>query len=134
MKVISPSQSGPPASPAGDGADTLRHVRRIADLFDTKWSIPGTRFRFGLDPILGLIPGVGDLVATGVTTWLIYQAHRLGMPLHVKARMALNAGIDFVIGAIPLVGDLFDFAFKANRRNLRILEKALKKRLPAEES
>ncbi|MEX2015297.1 MAG: DUF4112 domain-containing protein [Candidatus Hydrogenedentales bacterium] len=101
--------------------DILRQVRALADLLDSKFAIPGTNFRFGLDPILGLIPGVGDAVSMALSAYIISQAQRLGLPRHVMARMVLNVLIDGLIGSIPLVGDVFDVLFKANRRNLKLL-------------
>src|SRR5262249_49508933 len=87
--------------------------------------------RFGLDPILGLIPGFGDLVAPLFAVMILFHAWELRVPKVVQARMLLNAGIDAVIGAVPIVGDLFDFAWKANERNLLLLEHhAFEGRLP----
>ena len=84
--------------------------------------VPGTSFRIGLDGLLGLIPGVGDLAGGLVSTWYIVAAARLGAPPWVLARMGLNIGLDALTGAVPLLGDLFDFGWKANRRNLALLD------------
>ena len=87
--------------------------------------MPGTRFRFGLDGIVGLIPGIGDAVTSTLTAYIIYEAWRLGVPAAMLLRMAANLGIDSLVGVVPLVGDLLDFGFKANRRNLRLLHRHL---------
>jgi hypothetical protein len=84
-------------------------------------SIPlGGGYSIGLDPIIGLIPGIGDLIGTAVSAFIIYQAQRAGVPKATIARMMINVGIDSAVGAIPFVGDAFDFAFKANQKNLEL--------------
>lgn len=99
----------------------LRHLETIADWMDSRFKLPGTDFRFGLDGLLGLIPGIGDGVLALPALYLIARARNLGAPTHVQARMAGNVAVDLLIGAVPIVGDLFDFGFKANRRNMRLL-------------
>lgn len=101
----------------------LERLRRLADRMDARFRIPGTRMRFGWDSILGLIPGVGDAAALLPGVYLIHQASRMGVRRSVLARMAANAGIDFVVGGVPLAGDIFDLFFKSNRRNLALLER-----------
>ena len=103
----------------------LARVRKLSSWLDSRFRIPGTDTRVGLDPILGLIPGVGDLVSLGLSGYAILAAHRFGLPKRTIARMLGNLGIDAVVGSIPIVGDLFDFAFKANRRNLKLIEEKL---------
>ena len=100
---------------------TLARIRWLADLFDDRFRLPGTGHRFGLDSILGLIPGVGDAATGTVSLYLAAEAWRLGMPLTTILRMGVNVGIDTVLGAIPLLGDLFDFAWKANQKNVRLV-------------
>lgn len=115
----------PPAKPAaGRPALDPSHRRRIETVaywLDERFRIPGTGMRVGLDGLAGLIPGVGDAAATLVSLYIVAEAYRARVPGRVIARMLGNVGIDFAVGSIPLVGDVFDFAFKANRRNLRIL-------------
>lgn len=109
-------------------ADTAVHVARIerlADLLDTAFRIPGTRMRFGLDGLLGLLPGVGDALTFTAAAGIVGYAAALGVRRGTLLRMAGNVGVDFVIGSIPLLGDVFDFAFKANRRNLELLRAEL---------
>ncbi|HVG70962.1 MAG TPA: DUF4112 domain-containing protein [Vicinamibacterales bacterium] len=101
----------------------LELLRRVARMLDSALRVPGTTFRFGLDPILGLIPGVGDLVSPLFTLGMLFQARDLGVPRVVQLRMIFNVAIDVLTGFVPLIGDLFDFAWKANNRNLALLER-----------
>jgi hypothetical protein len=98
-------------------------VERLAWLMDGFIELPGG-YRIGLDPIIGLIPGVGDLITTAVSSAIVFQAHRAGLSKPTLMRMVANVGIDAAVGAVPLVGDLFDFAFKANRKNLQLYREA----------
>jgi hypothetical protein len=105
-------------------SDRLRHVRRLAHLMDSEFTIPGTSFRFGLDPLLGLfLPGVGSVASAGVSLALIATMMRHGASGHVLVRMLLNVLIDTVVGSIPIVGNLFDFAYRANDKNLELLRR-----------
>jgi hypothetical protein len=106
----------------------LRRVEQLAYWLDDRYRLPGTRFRVGLDGIVGLIPGVGDAVTSTLTAYIIYEAWRLGVPTSMLARMLANLGIDTVVGIVPVVGDLLDIGFKANRRNLRLLHRHLSER------
>lgn len=101
----------------------LQRARQLAELLDAKFSVGG--IRFGLDSIVGLIPGVGDVATLLVGLYPIYIAQKHGIGLPTRARMIGNLLLDAGVGAVPLVGDLFDIAYKANMKNLRILEKAL---------
>ena len=94
----------------------------MARLLDSAFRVPGTSYRVGLDPILGLLPGLGDLVSPLFTFGLIWQAREIGVPGVVVMRMISNVAIDTVVGLVPVVGDLFDFAWKSNNRNLALLE------------
>jgi hypothetical protein len=107
-------------SPADE--QRLAGLRRIAQFLDNAFAVPGTSYRIGLDPILGIIPGLGDLISPLFTIGLLLQARQLGVPKVVQARMMINAAIDALVGVVPVVGDLFDFAWKANARNLALLE------------
>lgn len=106
-----------------DGTRAPRHLSRFATVMDTVFTVPGTRFRFGLDPLLGLIPGVGDFMSGGLSAYILYVAAREGVPKSVLLRMLANVAIDTVFGSIPLLGDLFDAWWKANTRNLQLLER-----------
>jgi len=100
----------------------LAGIRRIAELLDSAFVVPGTNYRIGLDPIIGLIPMIGDLASPLFTIGLLWQAYDLGIPKVVQLRMIFNAAIDALIGAVPVAGDLFDFAWKSNQWNLELLE------------
>ena len=106
----------------------LRRVEQLAYWLDDRYRLPGTRFRIGLDGLVGLIPGVGDAVTSTLTAYIIYEAWRLGVPTSMLARMLANLGIDTVVGIVPVIGDLLDIGFKANRRNLRLLHRHLSER------
>jgi hypothetical protein len=99
----------------------LHHLERVAEWMDARFRIPGTELRFGLDGLLGLLPGVGDSVTALPAAYIIMRARAIGSPPDIQARMVGNVLLDLLIGALPLVGDLFDFGFKANRRNVRLL-------------
>lgn len=109
----------------GPRADRPAHrdVERVASWLDEAFTIPGTRYRVGWDAVVGLVPGAGDLLTTLPALWIVLRAVNLGVPTVVAARMVLNILIDNLIGAIPLVGDLFDLVWKANRRNVALLER-----------
>ena len=100
----------------------LAQARALAKLLDRAFRIPGTNITFGLDPILGLIPGGGDLAGAVFSGWLIMLGSRMGLPRHILMRMIANVAIDTVGGSIPIIGDLFDVAWKSNIRNLELLE------------
>lgn len=100
----------------------LREVAYLAKLMDSRFRIPGTNWRFGLDGIIGLIPGAGDLSTFAVSSYMLWIMARNGASGYVLARMVLNVIIDAIIGSIPLIGDLFDFVFKANTRNLKLMQ------------
>lgn len=105
----------------------LRRLDRLATLLDAQFAIPGFKTRIGLDPIIGLIPGVGDLVTGGLSIYILMQARRLGLPRHIQARMLANIGLDAVVGSVPVLGDVFDVAFKSNRRNMKLLRRHLRR-------
>ncbi len=109
----------------------LEALRRISRLLDSAFLLPGTSFRFGLDPIFGLIPGIGDLVSPLFTVGILWQGRDLGLPRVVQLRMIFNVAIDTLLGAVPFIGDLFDFAWKANNMNLSMLEKYACEERPA---
>ena len=104
-------------------AQGLEGLRKVAQLLDSAFVVPGTSYRVGLDPILGLVPGLGDLVSPLFTIGILWQARELAIPRVVLLRMILNVAIDSLVGAVPVVGDLFDFAWKANNKNLALVER-----------
>jgi hypothetical protein len=113
----SPDREGEKAA-----AERIAGIRRLTRLMDEAVKIPGLGIRVGIDPLLGLIPGIGDVAGAAVGGWIIVSAARLGASRAVLVRMLANLGLDALVGAVPFLGDLFDFAFKAHRRNLRLLE------------
>lgn len=124
MSVVRDRGDITPARVDGPGMDGLRTLVR---LLDDAIQIPGTNFRVGLDALIGLIPGFGDLAGGIMSGMVILAAARAGAPRSVIARMLGNAGIDILFGAVPLLGDLFDAGWKANRRNLNLLERYLER-------
>ena len=100
----------------------LDAYRKLAYAFDELFRIPGTSFRFGLDAIIGLIPGVGDIAVSTLGGYALLLAFKLRAPASVLARMLMNIGVDTVFGAVPLIGDLFDATWKANTKNRQVLE------------
>jgi Domain of unknown function (DUF4112) len=115
-----------PASGEIVSADArTRRVRTVARLLDNAISIPGTSWKIGLDPIIGLIPGVGDMVGAVLSGYIVLEAVRAEVPTFTLARMLMNVGIDTLLGAVPAVGDVFDAAWKSNVMNVALLERHL---------
>lgn len=108
-------------------ADPLARARTLTRLLDTAARIPGTGIRFGADAIVGLIPGLGDVAGAVLAGYLVLLAQRLGAPRSVVLRMLGNVAVDTLGGTVPLIGDLFDVAFKSNTRNLALLERAIER-------
>ena len=117
---------GNDAAKVASAAARLAKFRKFAWLLDGQFGIPGTRFRFGLNSIIGLSPVVGDVVMGLVSLYLVWEARQMGAPTSLLTRMLGNVAIEVVGGAVPILGDLFDMAFKANLRNLALLEEWMK--------
>jgi hypothetical protein len=100
----------------------VERLRRLAVLLDDSIPIPGTNYRIGVEAILGLLPGAGDLAGGAFSLYILLQAARMGVPRPLLVRMGTNLIVDVVVGAVPVLGDLFDAGFKANMRNLALLE------------
>lgn len=118
---------------AGDASSRERRLARLdgmARLLDTRFRIPGIGLRVGWDSILGLVPGIGDLVTVGPGAYMIVEAARMGARRRVLARMALNTGTDALLGSIPLLGDIFDAFFKSHRRNIAMLRSEVARMAP----
>lgn len=107
--------------------ERMKRVDKLAELLDSRWKIPGTEWRIGLDGILGFIPGIGDTIGAAISSYLIYEAHQSGAPFHLILRMLFNLFIDWLVGLIPLVGDIFDIGWKANLRNAHLLRRFMAK-------
>jgi hypothetical protein len=105
-----------------DAHRDLAVLRKVARLFDQAIRVPGTNWRFGIDALFGLVPGLGDIAGAVVAVYALRVARRLGAPGALQLRMLGNIALDAIVGTVPLVGDLFDFAFKAQSRNLALLE------------
>ncbi|HMC57209.1 MAG TPA: DUF4112 domain-containing protein [Gemmatimonadaceae bacterium] len=113
---------GSPLQPTGTDKE-LERARTLARVLDTAIGIPGTKFRFGVDALLGLFPGVGDVLTGLMSTYIVLAAWRRGASASVIGRMLANIGIDTAVGSIPILGDVFDAAFKSNVRNVQLLER-----------
>ena len=101
----------------------LKRLRRLAWMIDGAFGIPGTRFRFGLNSVIGLAPVAGDAVLGAISLYIVYEAAQLGVPGPQLARMLANVALEVAGGSVPILGDLFDMALKANLRNLAIIER-----------
>jgi hypothetical protein len=112
-----------PVPPPVRDVPELKWLDQVTGVMDTAFRVPGTNFRFGLDPILGLIPGVGDAVSLGISGVLLLVMARHGVSRKVLLMMAGNILLDSTVGAIPILGDLFDAGYKSNRRNLELLRR-----------
>ncbi len=100
---------------------TLARLRRLATLLDSRFRLPGTSWKIGLDGLVGLIPGIGDGATGLLSAYIVVEAWRLGVRKRTLAKMIFNAGIDALLGSIPLLGDLFDLGWKANNKNIDLL-------------
>jgi hypothetical protein len=108
--------------PATNSKQQRTGVDRLAWWLDNAIPVPGTRFRIGFDALIGLIPGVGDFVGALLSSYIIAVAASQGLPPSALARMAINVGLEAIVGLVPIVGDLFDAVWKANQRNIRLME------------
>ena len=115
-------------SEAQDRAAEIEAFHRLARLLDVQFGLSFTPFRFGLDGLVGLVPGIGDAVTGAMGLYALTLAHRLKLPIGARAKMIFNIALDVAIGAIPVVGDLFDFAFKSHIRNSKIIDRHLERR------
>jgi hypothetical protein len=105
----------------------LARLDALAKLLDVAFIVPGTNVRYGIDGLIGLIPVIGDIITTAISLWLVREARALGAPWHLTMRMLGNVALDGVVGAVPLVGDAFDVMFRANVRNVKLLQRWLEK-------
>ncbi|WP_166828513.1 DUF4112 domain-containing protein [Thalassoroseus pseudoceratinae] len=105
----------------------MERLRKVTRTMDEAFSLPGTNFRVGWDSVIGLVPVVGDLATTVVSGWVIREARQMGISRWQAVRMLGNVGIDMVVGLVPGLGDVADAAFKANTKNMKILEKHVEK-------
>lgn len=108
-----------------DRGERLARLEAVARLLDAAFVIPGTKFRYGFDGLIGLIPVVGDVITSAISLWIVREARELGAPWHVTARMMGNIALDGTVGLVPVIGDAFDVMYRANLRNLRLLRRWL---------
>lgn len=106
----------------------LERLDRLSRLLDTRFRIPGTGFRLGLDGLIGLVPGIGDTITLLPSAYMVLRAYQAGADRKTVSRMAANTALDYFGGAIPIVGDIFDIAFKSNRKNFELLREAMEGR------
>jgi len=118
----SPIQNSSPNTPSPSHVASLRRLRRISHLLDNAIPIPGTKYRIGLDPILGLIPGGGDLISSIFAGYVVFKSAQMGVPQETLVKMATNIVFDTVAGTVPVAGDLLDVAWKANVKNIDLLD------------
>jgi hypothetical protein len=123
VRYVVPGSKPPPSSDERERARAA--VRQLAWILDSSIEIPGTKFRIGVDPILGLIPVVGDLISMAIGGYIIMVGARLGVPRAVLMRMLVNVGTDALLGSVPVAGDVLDAAWRANAKNARLLDRAL---------
>jgi hypothetical protein len=114
------------AAPSSDAA--LQRLQTVANLLDSAFVIPGTKQRVGIDAVIGLIPGVGDILTTLLSSYIIWEARNLGVSRFALTRMLANLGVHAAVGSLPLAGDLFDAFFRVNQRNMRILRAQLERK------
>jgi Domain of unknown function (DUF4112) len=112
----------------GGTEESVARLEALAKLMDGVFVIPGTNIRMGLDAIIGLVPVAGDMLGGLISTYLIWEARRLGAPRWLIARMVANAFLDTTLGAVPILGDAFDVMFRANMKNMALLRRHLEKR------
>ena len=124
--MVSATFANPAQAP--DEAARFRRIRRLAWLIDAAFGLPGTRFRFGLNSIVGLLPVGGDITLGAISLYIIYEAAQLGVPRPLLLRMLANVAIEVAGGSVPILGDVFDMALKANLRNLAMIEDYVSRR------
>lgn len=121
-----------PSASAESKSSSLKRIRRLSHLLDNAVPIPGTTYRVGLDPLLGLLPGAGDVLGAALSAYIVLEAARFGLSKATLTQMALNIVSETALGSLPLLGDFFDAAWKANNRNIMLLEAHLARPHPSQ--
>jgi len=103
--------------------EKLLRLKLLGNRLDEIITIPGTKYKIGIDPIIGIFPVIGDLLGSIISIYIIYSGSKMGVSSQVIAKMSLNLGIDFTVGLIPVFGDIFDMGWKANKKNIELIEK-----------
>jgi hypothetical protein len=111
----------------GSARASLERLDKLSTLLDIAFLIPGTNIRFGVEAILRLVPGIGDIAASAMSCWVLYETHRLGVPRLILIRMIGNVAVVGMAGTVPIAGDLFDIRWRANRRNVRLLRECFER-------
>ena len=104
--------------------EKLIRLKRLSERLDNTFTIPGTKYKIGIEALIGAVPIIGDLIGGILASYIMYSGVKMGAPPRIIARMAVNIAIDFAIGSIPIIGDLFDLVWKANRKNVELIEDA----------
>jgi hypothetical protein len=135
MKTTPVAPARPQAMRAGlpigtDPGSVRQRIEAMERLLEHGFTVPGTRYQFGLDAVVGLIPVVGDFIGAAFGAWLVWEAKNLGLPKWKLWRMTGNVAFDTAIGFVPVVGDAFDFLFRSNSRNMKIVKRHLDKHHP----
>ena len=127
-KVVPMPQSPPPLSEVPNDPKWLKlqRLRQLSYLWDNSFAIPGTNFRVGLEALIGLLPFGGDILGMAFSTYILLQAAQMGLPKRILMRMVFNVVLDGVAGSVPILGDLFDSTWKANTKNVNLLEAHLR--------
>jgi Domain of unknown function (DUF4112) len=125
MMVSRALNTGTQAAEGWSRADRVKRLEGLANFLDTAIVVPGTNIRVGFDALIGLVPGIGDVVTTITSLYIIYEARQLGAPSYLILRMLGNIAIDGFAGSIPLIGDVFDTFYRSNRRNMDLLRRHL---------
>jgi Domain of unknown function (DUF4112) len=112
--------------------ERLAQVKWLANLMDDRFAVPGTPLRFGWDSVIGLFPGLGDVLTSAISLLIVHHAWQTGASRFTIARMLGNVGVDFLVGALPFLGDVFDVMWKANRKNARLLEQHVRRQTERE--
>ena len=104
--------------------EKLIRLKRLSERLDDTFTIPGTKYKIGIEALIGAVPIIGDLIGGILASYIMYSGMKMGAPPQIIARMAVNIAIDFTIGSIPIIGDLFDLVWKANKKNVELIEDA----------
>jgi hypothetical protein len=107
--------------------EKLLRLKLLSNRLDEIITIPGTKYKIGIDPIIGTIPIIGDLLGSIISIYILYSGSKIGLSSRIIAKMSLNIGFDFVLGLIPIIGDIFDMGWKANKRNVKLIENNINK-------
>lgn len=131
LTPIRPGEMGLDLPIGNDPASVRRRIEMMEKLLERSFTIPGVNYRVGLDSVAGLVPVFGDIVTAAMGMWLVWEARNLGLPKWKLIRMTGNVAFDTAVGAVPVVGDAFDFLFRSNTRNLKLIKRHLDKHHPA---